>query len=40
MTVRIDADICIIGSGITAILAAERITELTGADIVRKELAL
>ena len=29
VTVRIDSDICIIGSGITAILAAERITELT-----------
>ena len=34
MTVRIESDICIIGSGITAILAAERITELTDADIV------
>ena len=37
VTVRIDSDICIIGSGITAILAAERITELTDADIVMVE---
>ena len=34
MTTRVDTDICIIGSGITAILAAERITEITDADIV------
>ncbi|MAR44838.1 MAG: hypothetical protein CME03_01630 [Gemmatimonadaceae bacterium] len=34
MTTRVDTDICIIGSGITAILAAERMTEITDADIV------
>ena len=37
MTTRIDSDICIIGSGITAILAAERLTELTDAEIVMVE---
>lgn len=37
MTTHIDSDICIIGSGITAILAAERIAELTDRDIVMVE---
>jgi quinoprotein glucose dehydrogenase len=37
MTVRIEADVCIIGSGITGILAAERIAELSDVDIVMVE---
>jgi quinoprotein glucose dehydrogenase len=34
---RVESDICIIGSGITGILAAERLTELTDASIVMVE---
>jgi quinoprotein glucose dehydrogenase len=34
---RVESDICIIGSGITGILAAERLTELVDADIVMIE---
>ena len=37
MTRRIESDVCIIGSGITGILAAERLTELTDDSIVMVE---
>ncbi|MCG8467673.1 MAG: GMC family oxidoreductase [Gemmatimonadetes bacterium] len=37
MTRRIESDVCIIGSGITAILTAQRLTELADATIVMVE---